>query len=112
MKQKVMHSNARSRGSSPSGSGEAGTIRQITLRGIDPGVAQEIQRIARAENLSLNQAALRLLKKGAGLAEEKSPPQVIGNSLDRWIGNWSEEEAREFLDSIQSCEQIDPEMWR
>jgi len=110
MRHKEMHKNARTR--NRSGSPEGGTIRQITLRGLDPDVVQEIQRIARAENLSRNQAALRLLKKGAGLTEEKIPPRVIGNSLDRWVGDWSEEESREFLDSIQSCEQIDPEMWR
>ena len=107
-----MHKGPRSRGTNPARQKTEGTIRQITLRGIDTEVAQEIQRIARAGGLSLNQAALRLLKRGAGLGEEKSPPRTIGNSLDRWIGDWSEEEAREFLESIRSCEQIDREMWR
>jgi hypothetical protein len=107
MRQKRTRSNKSRRGR------KAGvhSLQQVTLRGLDPRVAAEIQKIAGAENLSLNQAALRLLKKGAGIAEG-TPSRTIGRLLDRWIGTWTEEEARELLKAIQSCEQIDTEMWR
>ena len=36
---------------------------------------------------------------------------VIGNSLDRFMGIWSEEEAAEFLKSIEVFEEIDEPMW-
>jgi len=56
-----MHKGPRSRGTNPARQKTEGTIRQITLRGIDTEVAQEIQRIARAGGLSLNQAAGEIL---------------------------------------------------
>jgi hypothetical protein len=55
------------------------------------------------------------------LKEESLPPEptvspapkpgVVGNSLDRFIGIWSEEEASEFLKSIEVFEEIDESMW-
>jgi antitoxin (DNA-binding transcriptional repressor) of toxin-antitoxin stability system len=36
---------------------------------------------------------------------------VIGNSLDRFIGVWSEEEEAEFLKSIEVFEEIDESLW-
>ena len=40
-----------------------------------------------------------------------SNPRVIGNSLDRFMGEWSEEEATEFLKTIEVFEEIDESMW-
>jgi hypothetical protein len=82
---------------------------QITLRGLDPRLDRAIRELARREGISLNRAALRLLARGAGLSEERR--DRIGNSLDPLIGTWSEREAAALLDSIQACEQIDPELW-
>ncbi len=36
---------------------------------------------------------------------------VIGNSLDRYIGIWSDEEAEEFLKAIEVFEEIDESLW-
>jgi len=83
---------------------------QITLRGLDPRVRRELHALARKERISLNKAALRLLEKGAGVIAPRGDDQ-IGDSLDPWIGTWSQEEADEVLDSIQSCAQVDPELW-
>jgi hypothetical protein len=38
-------------------------------------------------------------------------PGAIGNSLDRFMGIWSEEEAAEFLKAIEVFEEIDESMW-
>ncbi|MFL6231702.1 MAG: hypothetical protein ACJ76N_01070 [Thermoanaerobaculia bacterium] len=40
-----------------------------------------------------------------------SKPGIIGNSLDRFMGIWSEEEAVEFLKAIEVFEEIDQSMW-
>jgi len=82
---------------------------QITLRGLQPRVERELRELARREDISLNQAALRLLEKATGIVVRHD--DRIGNSLDHLIGTWSKDEADAFLDSIQSCEQIDPELW-
>jgi|SRR5688572_9866926 hypothetical protein len=88
----------------------ASSAAQITLRGLEPRLIEEIRRLSQEENLSLNQAALRLLKRGAGLTSPKER-RVIGHRLDPWIGTWTEDEARRFLQGIRSCEQVDEEFW-
>ena len=55
------------------------------------------------------------------LKEEPLPPEptvsptpkpgTIGNSLDRFMGIWSEEEAAELLKAIEVFEEIDESMW-
>ncbi len=83
---------------------------QLTLRGLDRRLQREIRELARRERISLNKAAVRLLEKGAGLRPAEKADR-IGSSLDHLIGTWSEDEADAFLESIQSCEQIDRELW-
>lgn len=84
-------------------------IEQVTLRGVDKLLAEKIVELAKKESISINKAAIRLLKKGAGIVEKKE--RLIGNSLDYLIGTWTENEERQFFDSIQSLEKIDPEVW-
>ena len=44
-------------------------MNQLTVRGFDDELAERIQRLAKRDGTSLNQAALKLLRKGAGLAD-------------------------------------------
>jgi len=83
---------------------------QLTLRGLGPRVQREVRALAKRERISLNRAALRLLEKGAGVGKAEDSDR-IGAALDSLIGTWTKKEADEMLDSIQSCEQIDPEVW-
>ena len=86
-------------------------IRQLTLRGFDEALSQQLQKVAKEERLSLNKAALLLLRKGAGV--EKNPQQVnvVGDSLDHLIGSWSAKREKEFLEAIGALEQIDEGLW-
>ncbi len=83
---------------------------QLTLRGLDRRLQQEIRELARREGLSLNKAAVRLLEKGAGL-RPAAQSDTIGSSLDHLIGTWSDDDAGAFLDSIESCGQVDRGLW-
>lgn len=86
-------------------------MRQLTIRGFSLELEQKIRALAQREGISMNKAALRLLRKGADLAEDGSANQ-IGSRLDKYAQTMSDGEARELLDSISVTEQIDPEMWR
>lgn len=86
-------------------------IRQLTLRGFGPELEARLRRQADAENLSLNQAALRLLERGAGLAERRVRLETIGSGLDEFIGTWTEKQARELLKAVGDFEQVDAELW-
>jgi hypothetical protein len=82
---------------------------QLTLRGLPPRLERSLRDLAQREGISLNKAALRLLEKGAGLGERHD--DRIGHSFDHLIGTWSEAQGEAFLESIQSCDQVDPELW-
>ena len=86
-------------------------MKQLTIRGFDEELAHRIERLARIEGISLNQAVLRLLRKGAGLGERKEEADVVGSSLDHLIGTWSAEEAEEIERAVADFEEIDESMW-
>ena len=83
---------------------------QITLRGIEPKVEKEIRTMAKKSGKSLNRVVLDILYQSSGLnKEDKEAP---AHSLSKLAGGWSEHDARELLDSIKPCRQIDAEMWK
>ena len=87
-------------------------MRQLTLRGFDKALERRLREVARTRGVSLNQAALILLREGAGLLEPLRPATVVGDSLDHLIGSWSVEEEAEFLKALAAFETVDPSLWR
>ena len=57
------------------------------MRGFDHELAEHIRKLAQRERISLNQAVLRLLRRGAGLAAEQGKIGTVGSSLDHFIGS-------------------------
>ena len=82
-------------------------MNQLTLRGFDDNLAERIRSLAKQEGTSLNQAALKLLRKGAGLPDESRPPDIVGTSLDHLIGSWTKDEAGEFDSALKDFETIE-----
>jgi hypothetical protein len=85
---------------------------QLSLRGFDQHLEQHLRELAKREGISLNKAALMLMKKGAGLSDEPGSSTAIGNALDRFIGSWSEEEERDVLEGIAMFETVDESLWK
>jgi hypothetical protein len=79
---------------------------QLSLRGFDKELERRLKELARREGVSLNKAALILLKKGAGLSEPRHSGTAIGDALDHFIGRWSEAEEKELIESIAACEVV------
>ena len=86
-------------------------MKQLSLRGFDPELEKRIRDLARKEGISLNRAAIRLARKGAGL-QEGGKCNAVGDSLDHLIGKWSAEESERFLKRIKPLEQIDRSFWK
>ena len=86
-------------------------MNQLTVRGFDDDLAGHIQRLAKREGISLNRAALKLLRKGAGLADASRSADLVGSSLDHLIGSWSNEEAAELDQALEDLEAIDEAAW-
>jgi hypothetical protein len=83
---------------------------QITLRGMDPEMEQDIRRMARKSGKSLNRIILDMIYEHT--SHKKNTKIRPADSLRTLAGGWSEKDAKEFFESIKSSEQIDEEMWR
>jgi hypothetical protein len=86
-------------------------VKQLTIRGFDKELQRKIEDLARRRNLSLNKAALELMRQGAGLGEDLALANVVGASLDDFIGSWSESRERELLDSVSVFDEIEESFW-
>ena len=87
-------------------------MNQLTVRGFDDELSERIRRLAKRDGTSLNQAALKLLRKGAGLADPAQKADTVGASLDLLIGSWSDDEAAELDAALEEFEVIDEAAWR
>ena len=91
---------------------ESGDVNQLTIRGFDDELSAAVRRLARREGISLNQAALKLLRKGAGLSDGKGGADTVGDSLDHLIGTWTAAEAAEMDAALRDFEAIDESAWQ
>ena len=87
-------------------------MKQLTLRGFDLELERKLRVLARREGISLNQAALRLLRKGAGVAHGPEETDTVGSSLDELIGTWSDKEFEEFTAAVEDFQKVDESLWQ
>lgn len=83
---------------------------RLTLRDIDPGLRAALEREARRRGLSLNRAAIALLREATGQAPAERAPDL--HDLDALAGTWSQHEADELDEAVREQRRIDPELWR
>ena len=84
---------------------------QLSIRGFDKELVRRIRALARQEGISLNRAAIQILRRGAGLVDPESAAK-IGDALDDFIGSWSAADERAVLKSIATVGQVDADLWR
>ena len=83
---------------------------QITIRGMDPEMEQEIRRAAAKSGKSINRVILEMISKQTRIKGKRKNPEA--ESLLKLAGGWRRKDADEFMKSIKSCEQIDEDMWK
>lgn len=86
-------------------------MKQLSIRGFDKELERRLKEVARDKDISLNKAAILLLRRGAGLDETMRSTNVVGDSLDDLIGCWTREEEEDFLQSMEAFEGIDEVLW-
>lgn len=86
-------------------------MNQLTLRGFDKALARRIREEAKARGVSLNQAAVGLLRQAAGLAPA-ARPRCVGDSMKQLIGAWSQGEEADFRRAVRPLEEVDPAFWK
>jgi len=85
---------------------------QLTVRGFDRVLERELKKLAREMGVSLSQAAVELMRRGAGLAPQRGMPPRIGTAIDRFVGTLSREDAAALEKSLEQFETIDPALWQ
>ena len=85
-------------------------MKTITIRGIEPDLGATIKLNASRENLSVNQWALKALKRSVGLDRKKVFRKY--EDLDSLAGGWTKKDAETFLENIKIFERIDEEAWK
>ena len=86
-------------------------MNQLTIRGFDDDLSTCLRRLSQRDGISLNQAALRLLRKGAGLADGSAKADTVGASLDHLIGSWTQADADAMDAALEEFETIDEAAW-
>jgi hypothetical protein len=86
-------------------------MNQLTVRGFDKELERRLRQVAKDQGVSLNRAALILLREGAGLGAQPGTANLVGDSLDDLIGCWSADEERAFRKATEVFETIDPRLW-
>lgn len=87
-------------------------MKQLTVRVTEPEVRRRIEELARREQLSLNQAVLKLLRRAVGLGSDALTDVPIGEDIHRFVGRWSDEEAEEFSSATAVFDVIDEDFWK
>lgn len=78
---------------------------QLTLRGFDPELENCLRELAARDNSSLNKAALKLMRRGAGLEAAASSGLDIGNQLRQLARQLSDTEAETIDQAIRESRQ-------
>ena len=81
---------------------------QLTVTGVDNELYATLHRLATTEGMSLNEAILKLLRRGAALADA----HIVGSSFDHLVGLWTDQEADEFDAAWQDMEVVDESTWQ
>jgi CHASE3 domain sensor protein len=83
---------------------------QLTLRGFDPQLEKSLRELAARDNSSLNKAALKLMRRGAGLDAVASSGPGIGDQLRQFSGGLSKDEADAIDQAISESRQSDVDL--
>jgi len=86
-------------------------VKQLTLRGFDKDLERRLREEARAGGISLNRAALKLMRRGTR-PEAATPANVVGSGLDHLIGTWSDSDERSLRKATAVFERVDEDFWR
>ena len=85
-------------------------MKAVTIRGVEPEVAEKLKLTAAQQGKSVNQLTLEIIKESLGLKKEKKFT-VKHNDLDELFGSWDEAEFKRIHDRISDARKIDRELW-
>jgi len=86
-------------------------MKAVTIRGVEPEVAEKLKLTAAEQGKSINQFTLDIIKESLGLKKEKKYSREY-DDLDDLFGRWSDDEFNEIQAKLNQERHIDPELWK
>ena len=86
-------------------------MKAVTIRGVDPEVAEKLKTKAAEQGKSINQLTLDILKESLGFKKKKKYSMEY-DDLDDLFGRWSEKEFQKIQGKIDKERRLDPELWK
>lgn len=83
----------------------------LSIRGIDPDLANTLKQQAQSTGKSVNQLVLDVLQEHVGLHKKKRFTQEY-HDLDFLFGQWTESDLANIQGKIDAESQIDDELWK
>jgi hypothetical protein len=85
-------------------------MRQLTLRGFEPELERCLRALAARDQISLNKAALKLMRRGAGLESASASQPPIGDRIRQFGGYLAAEDKRAIDQAISDARQQDVDL--
>ncbi len=86
-------------------------MKAVTIRGVEPEVAEKLKIVAKKQGKSVNHLILDFIKISLGFKKEKKFSRKY-DDLDDLFGRWNHDEFEKITNSIIRQRQIDPELWK
>ena len=86
-------------------------MKNMTVRGIDPVLAEKLKETAAQQSKSINQLVVETLRERFGVKPHKGF-SVVHHDMDHLFGKWSVEEFEQIQGEIDAGRQIDPDLWK
>jgi len=88
-----------------------GTVKTLTIRGVDEELAAILKQQAKSAQKSVNQFVLETLRQHTGLDKKKHFTREY-DDLDGLFGKWSAKDFNQIQGKIESERKIDEELWK
>ena len=86
-------------------------MKAVTIRGVEPEVAERLKLTAAKQGKSINQLTLEIIKESLGFKKANKYSREY-DDLDDLFGRWSEDEFNEIHLKINQERQIDQDLWK
>lgn len=85
-------------------------MKTMTIRGVEPKLAEKLKQTAQEKGKSVNQLVIDLIQEHLGMKKQKLYSREH-DDLDGLFGRWSETEFNTIENNINKERRIDPEIW-
>ncbi len=84
-------------------------VRTLTIRNVNPSLADALEAEKRRLGTSMNNTVLQLLRESLNVDKESGRRT---NGLEKLAGGWTEEDFQEFERNTADQRIVDDEMWK